>query len=166
MVASLLWAYGTIYSRSAPLPASTPLAAGMEMLCGGVALLALSLVTGEWRGFEVSAVTPKAAAAGAYLLVFGSLIGFTAFAWLARVTTAVKVSTYAFVNPMVAVLLGWLVAGERLSSRTLLASLAIVGAVVVIVMSRAVRGARFPRRQSGMLAGEEIPVITDELPAV
>ena len=162
MVASMLWAFGTLYSRTAPLPASTPLASAMEMFCGGIALLLLSAVTGEWRSFEPQAITPKAGLAFFYLVTFGSLIGFTAFAWLARVTTPVKVSTYAFVNPMVAVFLGWLLAGERLSARTLMASLAIVAAVVVIVLSRAARGAFRPRQQTP----DEIPAITDELPAV
>ena len=162
VIASLLWACGTLYSRSAPLPASTPLVAAMEMLCGGIALLLLAAVTGEWRQFSPQAITPKTGLAFIYLLTFGSLIGFTAFAYLAKVTTPVKVSTYAFVNPMVAVFLGWLLAGERLSARTLMASLAIVAAVVVIVVSRAARG-RFPARQQ---TADEIPAITDEIPAV
>jgi hypothetical protein len=93
--------------------------------------------------------------------VTGSLIGFTAFAYLAKVTTPVKVSTYAFVNPMVAVFLGWLLAGERLSARTLMASLAIVAAVVVIILSRAARSTMRAKQTK-----EEIPVITDEIPAV
>jgi drug/metabolite transporter (DMT)-like permease len=162
VVASLLWACGTLYSRSAPLPASTPLVAAMEMLCGGIALLLLAVVTGEWRDFAPQAITPKAGLAFLYLFTFGSLIGFTAFAYLAKVTTPVKVSTYAFVNPMVAVFLGWLLAGERLSARTLMASLAIVAAVVVIVVSRGARG-RLPARQQ---KPDEIPAITDEIPAV
>jgi len=134
----------------------------MEMLCGGIALLLLAGVTGEWRDFSPQAISPKAGLAFLYLLTFGSLIGFTAFAYLAKVTTPVKVSTYAFVNPMVAVFLGWLLAGERLSARTLMASLAIVAAVVVIIVSRAARSTMRTKQQTK----EEIPVITDEIPAV
>jgi len=160
MLASLLWACGTIYSRGAPLPPSTRLVSGMEMLCGSGFLLAASVVAGEWQAFQPGAVTLKPGLAIAYLLVFGSLIGFTAFAWLTRATTPVKVSTYAFVNPMVAVILGWALGGERLTSRGLVASLLIVGAVIMIILGRSAAGTTVPRRRE---PGES-PPITDELP--
>jgi drug/metabolite transporter (DMT)-like permease len=138
--ASLSWATGSIYSRSAPLPASPALGTAMEMLCGGAFLLLLGLLSGQGTQIDLGAVSARSLLAFGYLIVFGSLIGFTAYIWLLGVAPPAIVSTYAFVNPVVAVLLGWALAGEPVSSRTIMAMALIVAAVIVITAYRA-RGA-------------------------
>jgi drug/metabolite transporter (DMT)-like permease len=132
MGGSISWAIGSVYSRRAGLPRSPQLATAMEMLCGGAGLLVVALVSGELGAFNPAAVTLRSALAVLYLIVFGSLIAFSAFVWLLRVSTPARVSTYAYVNPAVAVLLGWALAGEPLSVRTLAAAAVIVAGVVLI----------------------------------
>jgi len=104
----------------------------MKMLSGGVLLLLAGVLTGEVGALTPGVFTLKVLGAWLYLIVFGSLIGFTAFSYLLRVSTPQKVSTSAFVNPLVAVLLGWLILGESITPRTLLAAAIIIGAVVLI----------------------------------
>jgi drug/metabolite transporter (DMT)-like permease len=137
----LTWSLGSVYSRHAPLPASPQLATAMEMLAGGALLLLASGVRGEWPLVDLDAVSLRSAAALGYLVVFGSLVGFSAYIWLLRQTTPARVSTYAYVNPLVAMLLGWAFAGEPLSARTLLAAGVIVAGVVLITSSRVRRAA-------------------------
>ncbi len=135
--ASLSWATGSLYSRRAQLPASPLLATGMEMLAGGALLLIASLLAGEWTRLVPSALSLRSWLALGYLIAFGALIGFTAYIWLLRVTTPAHASTYAYVNPVVAIFLGWAFAGEPLTARTLLAAAVIVAAVVIITTYRA-----------------------------
>jgi drug/metabolite transporter (DMT)-like permease len=130
------WALASVLSRTADLPKSTALASGMEMLGGGVLLVVASILTGDWRDFAPFAITTKAGISLLYLVLFGSLLAFSCFAWLLRVTTPNKVATSGYVNPMVAVLLGWAFGGEVLSGRTIVASLVIVAAVVLIVTGK------------------------------
>jgi drug/metabolite transporter (DMT)-like permease len=130
--ASLYWAIGSVYSRKASLPKTPLLGSGMEMLAGGALLLVASLVSQEWVGFQPSNVSLLSLVSFLYLIVFGSLIGFSSYVWLLTKTTTARVSTYAYVNPVVAVVLGYFLAGEQLTVRTLLASSVIVIAVVVI----------------------------------
>lgn len=137
ILASLSWAAGSLYSRRAQLPASPLLATAMEMLAGGALLLTASWLVGEWTGFESSALSLRSWLALGYLIVFGALAGFTAYIWLLRVSTPAHVSTYAYVNPAVAIFLGWAFAGEPLTARTLLAAAVIVAAVVIITTYRA-----------------------------
>jgi drug/metabolite transporter (DMT)-like permease len=106
------------------------------MLAGGTLLLVGSAALGEWNRFHLGAISTRSAAAVGYLIVFGSLVGFTAYMWLLRVTTPARASTYAYVNPVVAVFLGWAIAGEPLTLRTLLAAAVIVVAVVIITTYR------------------------------
>ena len=134
LLASICWAAGSIYSRRATLPSSPMLATGMEMLAGGAALLLLSAVSGELRSFQFSAVTPRSFVAVAYLTIFGSLIGFTSYIWLLRATTPALASTYAYVNPVVAVLIGWLIADEALNGHIAASAVLIVGAVAAITV--------------------------------
>jgi drug/metabolite transporter (DMT)-like permease len=108
----------------------------MEMLAGGVWLLLVSGFIGDWGRFDLAAVSLKSALSLLYLIVFGSLLTFTCFAWLLKVSTPNKVATAGYVNPMVAVFLGWALGGESLSTRSLLASLVIVGSVVLIISGR------------------------------
>lgn len=136
MVAAIGWSFGSLISRHAPLPSSPVLATGMEMFAGGVVLLLAGLATGEWSRLNFSAITPLSAVAFAYLAVFGSVIGFTAYVWLLKQTTPAKASTYAYVNPIVAVVLGWLLADEELSARTLLSAAVIVASVAIVSLGR------------------------------
>jgi len=131
--AALFWAIGSLHSRRASLPESTLLAIAMEMIGGGVLLFVAATATGEWRGFSIAAVSTRSLLALAYLVVAGSLLGFTAYIFLLGATTPARVSTYAYVNPVVAVLLGWLFAGETVSPRTLVAAAVIVAAVALII---------------------------------
>jgi drug/metabolite transporter (DMT)-like permease len=140
VLASLCWATGSLYSRRARLPASPLLGTAMEMLAGGALLLLAGLLTGEAAKLDLGAASPKSLLAVGYLVVFGSLVGFTAYIWLLRVTRPALVATYAYVNPVVAVFLGWAFAGEPLSARTLLAAAIIIGGVVLITTHRAPRG--------------------------
>jgi len=132
ILASLSWAIGSVYSRKASLPRTPLLGSGMEMLTGGALLLVASLVSLEWVGFQPSNLSVLSLVSFIYLVVFGSLIGFSSYIWLLTKTTTARVSTYAYVNPVVAVFLGYFLAGEQLTLRTLLASTVIVIAVVVI----------------------------------
>jgi drug/metabolite transporter (DMT)-like permease len=132
LLAAFSWAAGSLYSRQAQLPGSPLLAISMEMLTGGVLLLAAGLVTGEGAKLELSQVSPRSVLALGYLIVFGSLIAFSAYIWLLRVSTPARAATYAYVNPVVAVFLGWALGGEPLTLRTLLAAAVIVAAVVII----------------------------------
>jgi len=132
LFASLSWAIGSVYSRKAALPKTPLLGSGMEMLAGGVLLLVVSLVSQEWVGFQPSNVSFLSLVSFLYLIVFGSLIAFSSYVWLLTKTTTARASTYAYVNPVVAVFLGYFLAGEQLTLRTLLASSMIVIAVVVI----------------------------------
>lgn len=133
LLGCLSWAFGSLYSRGAALPKSGFLAAAMEMMAGGVLLLLFGLATGQAGQVAVSAISARSLFALAYLIVFGSLIGFTAYIWLLGATTSARVSTYAYVNPVVAVLLGWAFAGEPMSLRTLIAAVVIIGAVALII---------------------------------
>ena len=135
-IAPIAWAWGSIWSRHADLPESPILAIGMEMLAGGALLLVLGLAVGESSQVHVAAISARSVAAWAYLTVFGALVGFTAYLWLLQVSTPAKVSTYAFVNPVVAVFLGWAIAHEPVTPRTLIAAAAIIGAVALITFTR------------------------------
>jgi drug/metabolite transporter (DMT)-like permease len=137
VLASLCWATGSLYSRRAPLPASPLLGIAMEMVAGGALLALAGALAGESGRLDLAAASPRSLLAVAYLVVFGSLVGFTAYIWLLRVTRPALVATYAYVNPVVAVLLGWAFAGEPLTGRTLLAAAIIVGGVVLITTHRA-----------------------------
>jgi drug/metabolite transporter (DMT)-like permease len=133
LLAAFLWAIGSLYSRRARLPSSQLLGAAMEMIAGGALLLMAGAVLGEWKHFAFARVTMHSAIAWIYLTTFGSLVGFTAYVWLLKATTTARVSTYAYVNPVVAVFLGWAVASEPIAPRMLFAALAIILAVVIIV---------------------------------
>ena len=136
VAASVLWAVGSVYSRRAALPESPLQATGMEMLAGGAMLVLVGSAAGEWGRLDPGAVSGRSLLALAYLVVFGSGVGFTAYVWLLKHVEVAKVSTYAYVNPVVAVFLGWLLAGEAVTARTLAAAAVIVVAVAFITSSR------------------------------
>jgi drug/metabolite transporter (DMT)-like permease len=131
LVSSLSWAAGSLYATRAPLPSDALLSAGMQMLSAGVLLG----IAGGFAGEATQVQVPSAASLGAlaYLIAVGSIVAFTAYGWLLRNTSPTLVATYAFVNPVVAILLGALVLGEHLTVATLVAGAAIVAAVVLIV---------------------------------
>jgi drug/metabolite transporter (DMT)-like permease len=130
------WAAGSLYSRGARLPASPLLGTGMEMLVGGAGLLLLGTLSGEWGRVDLGAVSARSLLSLGYLIIFGSLVGFAAYTWLLRVAPTALVSTYAYVNPLVAILLGNLLAQEPLTARVLIATTIILGAVAVITMNQ------------------------------
>ena len=131
-LAALAWAAGSVTSHAVPLDAPPLLATGMKMLTGGLLLVLAGLVFGEGGRLHASAITPRVLFAWSYLVVFGSLIGFSAFTYLLRVTTPQKVSTSAYVNPLVAVALGWVILGERITPRTFVSAAVIIGGVMLI----------------------------------
>lgn len=137
ILAALSWATGSLFAQRARLPAASLLATAMEMLAGGALLLIAGLVTGEWVRVDLSAVSMRSLLALVYLILFGSLVGFSAYTWLLRVTTIARASTYAYVNPVVAVFLGWALAGETLTLPTLLATAVIVAGVMLIISQQA-----------------------------
>ena len=130
-IASFAWACGSIYSKHSPQPSSALLSMSMQCLAGGIALWIGGFLTGEVHHFHFSSVTTRSWLAVAYLIVFGSGIGFTAYIYILKSSTAARVATYAFVNPVVALLLGWLFAGEVLTLRTL-GGLTTGGSVAVV----------------------------------
>ena len=137
ILGSLSWAAGSIYSRYGTQPPSAALTTGMQMLGGSVGLILLSLVVGEFRDFRPSAVSTASTLGWLYLVTFGSLVGFTAYIYLLRVTTPAKAATYAYVNPLVAVFLGWAIAGEPITARTLIAAAVILAGVAMITLGQA-----------------------------
>ncbi len=137
LAASMSWAAGSILGRELDLPRDATLATGTEMLCGGVLLVLAGLAHGEFGGLHPSAISGASALAFAYLVLVGSLIGFTAYVWLLGHTTAARAATYAYVNPVVAVLLGWAILGEALTPRMFAAAAVIVAGVVLITLERA-----------------------------
>jgi len=147
LTASLMWSVGSLYARRAKLPSSILLATAMEMVAGGAALFLASLVTREWGGFSLPAVSLASALSLGYLIVAGSLLGFTAYVFLLRATTPARVSTYAYVNPVVAVLLGWAMLGEAMTPRILIAASVIVAAVALIIRHGAQRRAAPPEEE-------------------
>jgi drug/metabolite transporter (DMT)-like permease len=131
LAGSIAWTLGAVLTRSMPLPRSVPLAAGAEMMVGGAVLLCLSFLTGEMHPFPH--IPLRAAVALLYLIVGGSLLGFTAYAWLLARMPATRVASHAYVNPLVAVALGYFVAGEPVTPRMLVASAFVVGSVFLIL---------------------------------
>jgi len=132
IIAGFAWAAGSVYSNRRPIDASTSMASGMQMLSGGVLLLVLALVTGDVGRLNLANASWTSIGAFFYLLVFGSLVGFTAYSWLLNNVTPSMATTYAYVNPVVAVFLGWLIAGEPLTPRMLSAAAVIVSSVILI----------------------------------
>ncbi len=135
VVGSFSWALGSVYSRHAATPASPLLSTAMQMLAGGAALLALSVLLGEPWAFHAAGVSLRSALGLLYLVVFGSIVAFSAYIWLLRVSTPTRVSTYAYVNPVIAVMLGWALAGEALTLRIGVAAAVIVSGVALITLA-------------------------------
>ena len=157
LFACVSWAFGSIYSRNVKNPAPPFLASAMQMLCGSGSLLAGALVHGELATFHLSAISGHSIAAFLYLAFVGSLVGFSTFVWLMTHSTAARVSTYAYVNPVVAVILGWLILDEPITTRTLFAAAIIVAAVVIVTTQK--------RRKTGAQA-KPVPPLSPPQPVV
>ena len=136
LCAAFFWSLGSIYSRIANLPESTLLAIGMQMLAGGIGLFLAGTFTGEWRLLVLAQISARSWYAMLYLVLFGSMAGYTAYAWVLRAAPVSLVSTYAYVNPLVAILLGSLFAQETLTVHVLVSAAIIIGSVVLINFSR------------------------------
>lgn len=136
VIASLGWASGSILSRSLSLPASAMLLTAMQMIAAGVLLLGLGALSGELPMLDLAEVTGRSILALAYLIVFGSWAGYGAYVWLLRSTTPAVASTYAYVNPAIAVLLGWLFAGEPLDGGMVVAMAVTMSGVLLITLRR------------------------------
>jgi drug/metabolite transporter (DMT)-like permease len=132
VLASASWAWGSVTSKTAALPKSPFVATGIEMIAGGLLILLTAALAGQFRGFELTRISPEAAASWVYLVVFGSLVGFTAYIWLLGVTSIAKAGTYAYVNPVVAVLLGWAILDEVVTWRMMLAAGVILMGVALV----------------------------------
>lgn len=132
IVAALFWALGSLYARNADMPANPLMSTGIQLFCGGLLQMALSVANGSLFSMDVSAISFRSVFAMIYLAIFASIIAFTAFTWLMRVANPALVTTYAYVNPVVAVILGWIFRGEQLTMRTLLAGAIIIAAVVIL----------------------------------
>jgi drug/metabolite transporter (DMT)-like permease len=150
VVGTFCWAGGSLFSRGSRLPASPVMATAVTLVCGGAGLAIVGAAAGELTRFDPAAASAKSLLATVYLLVFGSIVGFTAYLWLLRVTTVARVTTYAYVNPIVAVVLGWALAGEPLTARVALAAAIIVGAVAILIRHGGEDAAAVPVEESDL----------------
>ncbi|MBI4417527.1 MAG: drug/metabolite exporter YedA [Ignavibacteriales bacterium] len=132
VIATMFWAGGSLYSRGSQLPANPFQATAMEMIAGGILCVLAGIAGGELSDFDPASIVPRSLFSLSYLIAFGSLVGFTAYIWLLRHVQPSMVATYAYVNPIIAVLLGWLIADEVLGARIVLAAITIVAAVALI----------------------------------
>src|SRR6201997_3117766 len=139
LVSSFIWSAGSLYSRTAKHAASPFLTAAQQMLCGGALLLLAGIVTGELPRFHPDSVSILSLASFVYLVIIGAVVGYTAYIWLLRHCEPAKVATYAYVNPIVAVLLGALFAGETITVRTLIAAALIIGSVALVITAQQLR---------------------------
>jgi len=135
VAASMAWAFGSVYNKRGARPESATMSTGLQMLGGSVALVASGLALGEGHQAAVTHISAASWAGWLYLVTFGSLIGFTAYIYLLKEVSPAKASTYAYVNPVVALLLGWAIAGESITPRTLVAGAIILGGVALITVA-------------------------------
>jgi len=152
--ACLFWSAGSLYTRYASEPAEPFTGAAIQMLAGSVWLLLVSVARGELTDFSLAQVSANSLWAWAYLIVFGSLIGFTTFVWLMKHSTPSHVATYAYVNPVVAMFLGWLILKEPVGPRTLLASAIIIAGVAIITVAKNKKTLATPPRQAIAVVGD------------
>ena len=139
LVASFAWAAGSVYTRVAPLPRPPLLAAGMQMLCAGVLLAVAGIAMGELPQVRLGAISPASLGALAFLIVFGSVMAFTAYGWLLKHASTTLLSTYAYVNPAVAVFLGWAFVGEHVGGKEVAAGVVILTSIALLLTARELR---------------------------
>jgi len=137
VIAAISWSIASALARKLPLPASKVMSSGAQMLAGGILLALAAAILGEFRGFHIRAVSTGAWLALGYLIVAGSIVGFTAYVWLIHHESPTKVGTYAYVNPVVAVIVGYFLGGETVGPRTLLGTLLVLVSVIVITTTPA-----------------------------
>ncbi len=130
---SLAWAAGSILSRHLSLPRSLMLSTSIFLIAGGLLVFAVSFALGEFRNFDVLHISLRSGLAALYLVIFGSIVGLSAYAYLLRNVQPARVATYAYINPVIAVILGWIFAHETVSLRMLIAAAIILGAVVMVI---------------------------------
>ncbi len=158
LLAAFSWAAGTIATRRVPLPASPMAAAGAPLVVGGLVLVAVSFASGEAQDLQLSQVSGRSIAGLLYLVLLGTVVTFTAYIWLLGHVAPTRVATYAFVNPVVAVFLGWALAGEQLTATILVATAVIVAAVAVAVSDRS---SSRPRRQVVIDSAEPVSPVAE-----
>jgi len=139
VLASLAWAAGSVYNRYGSLPESPAMSTGLQMISGSVVLVVMGALTGEVPALQIHHISMASWIGWLYLVTFGGLVGFTAYIYLLQAVTPAKASTYAYVNPVVAVFLGWAIAGEPVTPRTLIAAAIILGGVAMISLSQGTR---------------------------
>jgi drug/metabolite transporter (DMT)-like permease len=144
VIAAVSWSMAAVLMRKLPLPAAKAMSSGAQMLAGGGLLLLTSLGLGEFRGFHLQSVSLEAWLALAYLIIAGSIVGFSAYVWLLYHESPTKVGTYAYVNPVVAVAVGYLLGGELIGPRTLLGTLLVLVSVIVITTTPAKKTSLVP----------------------
>lgn len=142
LLAALIWSYGSLYGRDADMPQSSLLGTSIEMLGGAAGLFLVGTLTGEWQELDLAGISSSSLFGLVYLVVFGSLIGFVAYSWLLRNAPIPLVSTYAYVNPVVAIFVGAWLASEPITPLIVLSALIIIGSVVVINLSKQTRASR------------------------
>jgi drug/metabolite transporter (DMT)-like permease len=133
---SMLWATGSIYSKKFTQPDSIFMSAACQMFGGGLSLLLVSLVLGEWFAFQPVGISLVSFAAFSYLVVFGSIVAISSYVWLLKNASAASVSTYAFVNPTVAIFLGWLIAGEEINAHIIFGAAIILAGVILVISAQ------------------------------
>jgi len=148
LLASLAWAAGSVYARVAPLPRAPLVSAALQMLCAGVLLAGAGVAMGELSRVHLSRISAASLGAVGFLIVFGSLVAFTAYAWLLKNASSSLLSTYAYVNPAVAVFLGWALVGEHVGGKELAAGLVILSSIILLVFGRGPRAAAEPIAES------------------
>jgi drug/metabolite transporter (DMT)-like permease len=142
------WASGAIYARVARLPRSPMITGGLQLLFGGALLIFVSSLLGEWQAFTLSQVTSRSWLGLAYLILFGSIITFSAYTWLLTITSATRISTHTFINPVVAVFVGWAFGGEALTGEMWVATVLIVISVWLVLRRKASAPASVPQDHS------------------
>jgi drug/metabolite transporter (DMT)-like permease len=140
LVTSFIWSAGSLYSRAAKHAASPFLTAAQQMICGGMLLFLAGIITGEVPRLHPTSISISSWVAFIYLVLIGAVVGYTAYIWLLRHCEPAKVATYAYVNPIVAVVLGALFAGEKVTMRTLIAGCLIIGSVALVITAQQLRG--------------------------
>ena len=155
--APVFWSLGSLYSRAANLPSNVFMSAAIQSMSGGLVLLLTSIVMGEWWKLDLDQVSVNSILAMLYLAIFGSIIALSTYVWLLKQVSPSRVSTYTYVNPIIAVLLGWLILDETITGQTIFAICVIVGSVVMVVVSRS-------KPQPAAATDEtKIPVETDHV---
>lgn len=162
LLATFLWAQGSLRGRGAHLPKSPWMTAALQMIGGGLVLFVMATATGEWQRFDPAGISMLSMVSVAYLIVFGSIVALSAYVYLLRETTAASVGTYAFVNPVIALLLGWMV-GEPLNGRSFLGAALVIGAVVLIHWARISTARKASRQPEAPKPVPEEPVRVREL---